>query len=191
VDVAHALAHELDADLDVLISRKLRAPQQPELAIGALAEGDVVSWNEDVIAAFGLDREDRRRELERVAGEIATRVAMYRAILPRTPLRDKTVVLTDDGVATGATLRAATEAALRETPARLIIALPGGPRDTLEEFARMPGVDQVVVLVAPEPFHAVGQLYVSFAQVSDERVCEILRAALERRRARRTPESSA
>jgi len=184
VDVADPLARELDSDLDVLISRKLRAPQQPELAIGALAEGDIVAWNEDVVAALGLDREDRRRELERVAGEIATRVRMYRAILPRTPLSGKTVILTDDGVATGATLRAATEAALSEKPEQLVIALPGGPRETLAEFAAMRGVTEVVALTSPEPFYAVGQLYESFAQVSDERVCELLRAAYERRQAR-------
>jgi putative phosphoribosyl transferase len=184
VDVAEPLAVELEADLDVLISRKLRAPQQPELAIGALAEGDIVSWNEDVVAELGLDREDRRRELQRVAGEIGQRVELYREILPRTPLRGKTVILTDDGVATGATLRAGAEAALSEQPGRLIIALPGGPRDTLEEFAAMPGVEEVVALTSPEPFYAVGQLYVSFAQVSDERVCGILRAAFERRQAR-------
>jgi predicted phosphoribosyltransferase len=181
VEVADALARELSVDLDVLVSRKLRAPQQPELAIGALAEGDVVAWNEDVVSMLGLGAEDRRRELERVRQEIAERLRMYRAILPRAPIQARTVVVTDDGVATGATLRAAVDAVVNAGPARLLIAVPGGPRTTLEDFAARTGVSEVVALVAPEPFYAVGQLYVSFGQVSDERVCEILRAARERR----------
>jgi len=190
VEVAEAIAVTLEADLDVLVARKLRAPQQPELAIGALAEGDVVSWNEDVVAALGLGREDRRRELERVEREIDKRVSMYRALLPRTSLAGRHVVLTDDGVATGATLRAATEAVMREQPARLVISLPGGPRDTLEAFAAIAGVEEVVALASPEPFYAVGQLYVSFPQVSDERVCEILRGACARRQHRNGHASS-
>ena len=186
VEVADALARVLDAELDVLVSRKLRAPLQPELAMGALAEGDVVAWNEEVIAELGIDSEDRHRELERVRREIAARLEMYRAVLPKARVADRTVILTDDGVATGATLRAATDALLRATPQHLVVALPGGPLDTLTAFAETRGVREVIALVAPDPFYAVGQLYASFAQVSDERVCELLRDAYKRRRARAT-----
>lgn len=189
VEVADAVACELGADLDVLVSRKLRCPRQPELAMGALSEGDVVSWNEDVVAELGIGPEERNRELERVREEIAVRLKAYRAVLPRAPIEGRTVILTDDGVATGATLRAATHSLLRVKPRHLVIALPGGPRDTLIEFANMPGVEEVVALVSPDLFYAVGQLYVSFGQVSDDRVVELLEAASKRRCARPAEET--
>lgn len=177
VAVADPIARALGCELDVLVSRKLRAPSQPELAIGAVAEGDVVLWNEDIVSALGLTDPDRDWELRRTRRELAERVAAYRAAAPRAEIKDRTVILVDDGVATGATLKAALEALQREGPARVVIALPGGPKEMLEEIARIPGVHEVLALAVPEVFWAVGQLYDSFAQVSDEEVGRVLRSA--------------
>lgn len=182
IAVAEPIALSLGSDLDVLVSRKLRAPSQPELAIGALAEGEVVLWNEEICYALGLTDEDRAWELDRVRHELDERVAAYRAVRPRAELKDRTVVLVDDGVATGATLKAAVSAAQREGAAGIVVALPGGPRETLEQVAGLPGVCEVVALVAPEAFWAVGQLYESFPQVATEEVAAALRRARERRR---------
>jgi predicted phosphoribosyltransferase/alpha-beta hydrolase superfamily lysophospholipase len=184
IDVAEPIASALDADLDVFVARKIRAPDQPELAIGAVAEGGVVLWNEPIVRSLGLRPEERARQLDLALGELEERAAWYRAVAPRTPIAGRTVLLTDDGVATGATLKAALQGIRAERPARIVVALPGGPSDTLDEIAATPGVDELIVLVVPEPFWAVGQLYESFAQVSSERVCEVLRQR-RRRGARR------
>jgi predicted phosphoribosyltransferase/dienelactone hydrolase len=183
VAVAEEVARELDCALDVLVSRKVRAPSQPELAIGAIAEGDVVVWNEEIIAALGLGEADRARELKRARRELEEHVATYRAVAARADIKQRTVLAIDDGVATGATLKAALAAIQREGAARIVVALPGGPRDTLEEVARLPGVHQVVAVAVPRDFYAVGQLYDSFESVSTDEVCSALRRDRERRRA--------
>jgi predicted phosphoribosyltransferase len=177
IAVAEPIAQALEADLDVFVSSKLRAPSQPELAIGALAEGDVVLWNDDIVRSLRVSQSERTSELERVRAQLTERLALYRAAAPRLPIKDRTAIVTDDGVATGATLKAAIAAVAREGPRRLVVALPGGPRETLEEIARLPRVHEVVVLVVPEHFYAVGQLYRSFAQVSTDEVCAALRRA--------------
>ena len=182
VVVAARIAEALGAELNVFVSRKVRAPSQPELAIGALAEGDVVLWNESIVEAMGLGEAERERQLGQARSELEERLASYRAVAPRGELRGRTVIVVDDGVATGATLRAAIEAIRREGPARLVVALPGGPEDTLEEIACLDGVDELVVLATPEHFWAVGQLYDSFGQVSTDEVCDALRVARRRRR---------
>jgi putative phosphoribosyl transferase len=179
--VAEAVARELGADLDVLVSRKIGVPGQRELALGAVAEGGVVHWNEDVRGLLALSSDACRRELERTEAELEARVAACRAVLAPARLAGRTVIVTDDGVATGATLRAAVGAVRQAGPGRLVIALPGGSPDTLRELAGLEGVDEVVALVAPLSFYAVGQLYEDFSQVSDREVLEILRAAAERR----------
>jgi putative phosphoribosyl transferase len=175
IDVAEPIARSLSADLDVFVSRKLRAPSQPELAIGALAEGDVVVWNEELLRDLEVPGRALRAELERVRAELADRVAEYRAVMPRIPIAGRTLVVVDDGVATGATLKAALAALREQRPARLVVALPGGAPDTLDEIARNPGVDELVALARPSPFFAVGELYDEFAPVSSQRVCEVLR----------------
>jgi predicted phosphoribosyltransferase/predicted alpha/beta-hydrolase family hydrolase len=175
IEVAEPIACALGCELDVFVSRKLRAPHQPELALGALAEGDVVVWNEEVREQLGTSLRARRDELDRVRRELATRVAEYRVALPRIPVAGRTIILVDDGVATGATLKAAITALSRERVARLVVALPGGAPSTLEEIARLPAVDDLVALARPDPFFAVGQLYDDFDQVSSEQVCEALR----------------
>jgi predicted phosphoribosyltransferase len=173
VEVAEPIATALDADLDVFIVRKIRAPAEPELAIGAVAEAGIVLWNESLVR--GLDAQDRARPLERARRELEERLADYRSVAERVPIAGRTAIVVDDGVATGATLKAALAGIRAAQPARIVVALPGGPRDTLDEIAALPGVGELVVLAVPEPFWAVGQLYEHFGQVSNERVCEILR----------------
>jgi putative phosphoribosyl transferase len=183
VAVAEVVARELECPLDVLVSRKIRAPSQPELAIGAIAEGDAVVWNEEIIAALGLREADRERELERARRELEEHVATYRAVAAREGIKERTVLVIDDGVATGATLKAALAAVQREGAARIVVALPGGPRDTLEEVVRLAGIHQVVAVAVPRDFYAVGQLYDSFASVSTDEVCAALRRDRQRRAA--------
>jgi predicted phosphoribosyltransferase/alpha-beta hydrolase superfamily lysophospholipase len=175
ISVAEPIARALGAELDVFVSRKVRAPAQPELAIGAVAEGDVVVWNEDVLAELGVDQAAQTRELERSRRELAERLAKYRAVRPRAKLAGRTVIVVDDGVATGATLRAALVALGKLGVTQLVVALPGGASDTLDAIARMPEVDKLVALARPEPFFAVGQLYDRFEPVSSAEVCDALR----------------
>jgi predicted phosphoribosyltransferase/alpha/beta superfamily hydrolase len=183
VAVAAVIARELDAELDVLVSRKVRAPSQPELAIGAIAEGEAIVWNEDVVRLLGLSKEVRERQLAQARRELDERRVEYRTVAPRIELRGRAVIVTDDGVATGATLKAALQALSRAGTERLIVALPGGASDTLAEIAALPGVDEMVALATPEPFWAVGQLYDEFAPVSSDEVCRLLREARARPRA--------
>jgi len=185
IAVAEPIARELGAELDVFVSRKVRAPDQPELAIGAVAEGDVVVWNDDVLTQLGVDERERARELERSRGELAERLREYRAVRPRARLANRTVIVVDDGVATGATLKAAIVALAKEGAGELVVALPGGSGETLDEIARMPQVRQLVAPARPEPFFAVGQLYDVFEPVSSAEVCEVLRSCATQRGGRR------
>jgi predicted phosphoribosyltransferase/pimeloyl-ACP methyl ester carboxylesterase len=181
VVVGEQIARHLGADLDVLVSRKIRAPMQPELAIGAVAEGGVVVWNDAVIVDLALGEAVRKCQLAHAQQELEEHAATYRAVLPHAPLRGRTVIVTDDGVATGATLEAAIAAIRAAEAARIVVALPGGPQDTLEEIRDLTGVSEVVVVAVPKLFWAVGQLYDTFEPVSTEEVCVILRAARRRR----------
>jgi putative phosphoribosyl transferase len=180
ISVAEPIVEALEADLDVFVSRKIRAPTQPELAIGAIAEGEVVLWNDDIVEMLGLDSAAKERALEMSRSDLEERVAAYRVVAPRIPIAGRKLIVVDDGVATGATLKAGLRALANLGPARLTVALPGGPADTLDEIRAMEGVDEVVVLKVPEDFYAVGQLYDRFDQVSTEAVC----AALRKRRRR-------
>lgn len=181
--VAEPIALELGADLDVFVSRKVRAPDQPELAIGAVAEGDTVLWNEDLVAALGLDEAATGAALDLARRELEDSLATVRAVLPRAPVEGREVIVTDDGVATGATLKAAIRALAKQSAARIVVAVPGGPAETLREIGSMPGVDELVALAVPEAFWAVGQLYDAFEPVSTQEVRDILRLARARRRA--------
>ncbi len=184
VPVAEPIALALGADLDVLVSCKVRAPSQPELAIGAVAEGEVVLWNDGVLESLRLGKAERREALDAARREIEERVASFRSVAPRVPIRGRPVILVDDGVATGATLRAALAAVAASGAAEIVVALPGGPRETLDEIARAPGVREAVALEVPAAFRAVGQLYAAFEAVSNEEVRAALRRARTRRRAR-------
>lgn len=174
VVVARAVADRLqDAEVDVVLSRKLRAPGNPEYAIGAVGEDGGVYLNEELggIGApdSGYVAGEKRFQLE----EIKRRAVLFRGVRPKVTLAGRVVVLTDDGVATGSTMRAAIWAARKEKPSRLIVALPVGPEETLRALAE--DADEVICLKVPSSFAAVGQFYQRFEQTEDEEVVSILR----------------
>lgn len=178
VAVARPVAQALHAPLDVLVVRKLGVPGHRELAMGALAR-DTVVRNADVIASLRIDEATFADVVEQERAVAAAREQAYRGVRPAVPLAGRTAVVVDDGVATGATARAAV-AALRhreqDVPDRVVLALPVAPREALGELG--PLVDVVVCLRTPSPFFAVGEWYHDFSQVSDEEVRELLASSV-------------
>lgn len=172
VPVALEVARKLRAPLDVLIVRKLGLPGQEELAMGAIASGGVRVVNQDVLDLAHVTEE----MLDRVAGqeleELERREAVYRGERPRPELAGRCVILVDDGLATGATMRAAVAAVGRAEPAEVIVAVPVAPWDTVAELRR--SADRVVCPWTPEPFFGIGGWYVDFGQTSDAEVRAIL-----------------
>lgn len=169
---AFEIARTLAASFDVLIVRKIGFPGQPELAVGAVSETGTVVLNESVIS-YGVSKEYIDEEVQRQKEEIARRITRYRSGKSIENLSGKTVILVDDGVATGATMKAAITALKAERTERLVAAVPVAPPDTAEELASM--VDEFVCLFTPPDFMAVGGYYSDFTQVSDEEVAEIIR----------------
>lgn len=173
VVVACELAAALDGDMDIDVVRKLGAPGNPELAIGAVAEDGKVFLDKALAAAVGADANYIQQEVALARGEIARRSALYRTAGPKASLAGRVVIVADDGVATGATMQAALWAARLEAPQTVVAAIPVGPPDTLERLAQ--DADEVICLRVPPFFQAVGQFYDRFEQVSDEEVLELLR----------------
>jgi predicted phosphoribosyltransferase len=172
VPVGYEVARELGAPLDVFLVRKLGVPGQEELAMGAIATGGVRVLNDRVIEMLHVpDRvidavaEKERRELER-------RAAQYRGDRPEPEVRGRTVILVDDGLATGSTMRAAAEALKHEGAERLVVAVPVAPPETCEAFRSE--VDEIVCAVTPEPFYGVGMWDEDFSQTTDEEVRALL-----------------
>ena len=174
VEVGYEVARALHAPLDIIPARKLGAPTQPELAIGAIAPGAAVV-NERIIQELGLSDLDVHVAVEEEEQEMARRAAMFRSGRPPLDVEGKTVILVDDGLATGATAAAAIRSIRRGNPLSLILAAPVGARETVAALGRE--VDEMVVLHAPADFRAVGQWYQDFDQTSDARVIELLRQA--------------
>lgn len=174
VPVAAEVAEALHAELEVLIVRKLGAPGQPELGIGALVDGadPQVVLNEEVIAQVRPSADYIAAEKARQLAEIERRRAAYEGDRPPVEIRGRTVILVDDGLATGGTAKAALRALRRRGPKRLVLAVPVAPADTLELMRRE--ADAVVCLATPEPFVAVGLYYDDFNQTTDEEVIELL-----------------
>jgi predicted phosphoribosyltransferase len=170
--VAAEIADHLAAALDIVLARKIGAPSNPELAIGSIAEDGRLFLDERLAARLGASPQYVERERTRQIGEIARRVALYRAARPKVPLRGRVVIVADDGLATGATLQAALWEIRREQALLVIAAVPVGAIDTIERLA--PGADELLCLRAPEDFGAVGRFYRQFDQVSDETVVAIL-----------------
>ena len=169
------LARELGADLDVVLSRKLRAPYQPELAIGAVGEGGEVYLNHHIDGAVMVDRSYLEAERQRQVKSIEERQQLFRAGRARAPLTARSVILTDDGIATGSTMIAAIRVVKTFKPQELIVAVPVAPMSQLNEFRSL--CDRFICLKAPADFHAVGQFYRSFKTVQDEEVVRLLREA--------------
>jgi putative phosphoribosyl transferase len=175
VPVAVEICRALRLPMDVFIVRRLPLPGHAELAMGAIASGGVRVLNEDVVAEFGVTDDvlasvanDEERELQR-------QERVYRAGRPVPPVRGRTVILVDDGLATGSSMRAAVAALRLDAPARIILAAPVGARDTCEVLGEE--VDRVVCLHTPEPFHAVGFWYDRFEPVDDAAIRAALKAA--------------
>lgn len=173
--VAAELARRLKAELDIILSRKLRAPGQPELAMGAVSEDGQVFINEEVIKALKVNPETIERERIFQLSEIERRGRLFRGARKRVPLKGRVVIVTDDGVATGATFRSALDACRHENPAELIAALPVAPESAIEHLA--PAADKLVCLRVPPVFYAVGQFYTRFDQLEDDDVIKLLAAA--------------
>jgi len=175
VPVGYEVARRLGAPLDVFVVRKLGVPSQPELALGAIASGGVRVLNREIVEGLGIPAQVieavARRELE----ELARRERLYRGERPPPQIRGKTVILVDDGLATGSTMRSAAQALGQQQPGRLVVAVPVAARSTCEELQEV--VDEVVCAVTPYPFFAVGQWYSDFRETSDEEVHELLQRA--------------
>ncbi len=177
VPVGYEVAVALGAPLDVIVVRKLGAPGQPELAIGALVDGDRPEevLNADVIQLTGTSPSYLAAEIARQRAEIRRREARYRQGRPPAPLRGRTVIVVDDGIATGASIRAALRGVRRAQPARLVLAVPVAPPETVTSLRCE--VDDLVCLSTPSHFGAVGSFYARFGQTSDEEVIRLLEAA--------------
>jgi putative phosphoribosyl transferase len=174
VVVAAEIAQALEAPLDVFIARKLGAPHNPELAVGAVTSSDEVVLDRHLIAALGVPQSYLDAEIKRQRAEIRRRMTAYRGDRSAPDFKDKRVILTDDGVATGATMRAAIQALKAMDLGELIVALPVGPPDTIQELADM--VDRMMCLHTPTFFWAVGGFYTDFSQTSDAEVIQLLQS---------------
>jgi putative phosphoribosyl transferase len=178
VPVAYEVARALDVPLDVFLVRKLGVPGQEELAMGAVASGGVGVLNEDVVRMLRIPQSVIQRAARTELEELRRRDRAYRGDRPPPDVRGRKVILVDDGLATGSTMRAAAEALKRSGPAQLIIAVPTAARETCEQFREL--VDKVVCVTTPEPFHAVGMWYEDFSQTTDEEVRDLLARAGQR-----------
>lgn len=172
VILADKIARHFHAQLDVVLTRKVRAPHNPELAVGAVTEDGQLYTNQPIITSLGLSDDYIEQEKNLQFQTIRQRQERYRRVLDKTPLRDKVVVLTDDGAATGATMQAALWATAAESPRRVILALPVAPPDALRRLAEE--ADDTVCLCSPSNFRAISQFYTCFEQVEDDEVIRVL-----------------
>lgn len=180
VPVAFEVARVLGAPLEVLVARKLGAPGNPEYALGAIAEGGALVLDDVAVAEAGAGEAELARLVEHETAELSRRVRAFRGDRPLPPLAGRTAILVDDGIATGRTALAAIRALRRLEPRRLVLAAPVAAAQTAASLRRE--VDELVCLVEPEVFFAVGNWYERFGQTSDDEVRELLeRARLERR----------
>ena len=174
VPVAYEVARALGAPLDVFVVRKLGVPGYEELAMGAVATGGVRVLNDQLVARLGIPDHLIDSVAARERLELARRERLYRSGKPPLDVRNRTVILVDDGLATGATMHAAIAALRQLHPARIVVAVPTASPETCEEMKAE--VDEVICAITPEPFHAVGRWYQDFSQTTDEEVQEPPRA---------------
>jgi putative phosphoribosyl transferase len=178
VPVAFEIADTLHAPLDVIVVRKLGVPSHPELAMGAIGEGDVRIVNHDVVRRAGVAASEFTTVEERERTELARRAARFRGSRERVSLTGSTALVVDDGIATGSTAQAACRVARAQGAARVILAAPVAPPGAIAELRRV--ADEAIVLDNPDSFFAIGQFYDNFTQTSDEEVVRLLdRARIE------------
>jgi putative phosphoribosyl transferase len=178
VVVGFEVAQALCVPLDIIVTKKIGAPENPELAIGAVAEDGTYILDEDILRQIYVPKEYIAEEVERQKQEIQRRLIRYRGDVPYPTLKNREVVVIDDGVATGATLKAALRLLRGKGAKTVVVAVPVGPPETIRELRKL--ADRVVVLFTPEPFYAIGQFYVDFSQTSDKEVIELLRRNREK-----------
>jgi putative phosphoribosyl transferase len=181
VPVAFELAKALRAPLDVFLVRKLGLPGHEELAMGAIAAGGVLVLDQDLLRRLGVSEAELERTVAEEAQELQRREAAYRGERPPPDVAGKTVILVDDGLATGATMRAAALAVRRLGPAKVVVAVPVAAAETCDEFRD--DVDEIVCAVTPAPFYSVGLWYDDFSQTTDDEVRELLARASDWSRA--------
>ena len=174
VPVGFEIATSLGAPLDLVLVRKVGVPWQPELALGAVIDGadPQVLINEDLAAELGIDQSYIASETTRQLEEIERRREIYFGNKPPAPLVDRTVIIVDDGIATGSTMRVALRAVKKAGAKTVILAVPVAPKDTLLQLR--PEADEIVCLVSPDPFIAVGAHYIEFSQLADDDVIPLL-----------------
>jgi len=177
IPVAYEVARALGAPLDVIIVRKLGLPDQPELGMGAIGEGGTRVLNRTLLSATGVTDAELAAVEQRERAEIERRARQYRGDRPTISLRGRTVIIVDDGLATGGTALAAVQIAREQGAARVVLAVPIAPPDTVETLRR--AADEVITLATPRAFHSLGQWYSDFRQTTDEEVIGLLAVAAE------------
>lgn len=178
VPVAFEVASALKAPLDIFVSRKLGVPGQEELAFGAVASGGACLLDDEIVTAAGISASDIDRVIQRERHELERRERVFRAGRPPRRVEGMTVVLVDDGIATGASVGVAVAALRQQGPAKIVVAAPVVPASTLQRLQRE--VDDVVCLYSPKKFYAIGEFYDDFGQVTDEQVIGLLDLASRR-----------
>ena len=179
VPVGYEVAKVLNVPLDVFLVRKLGVPGHEELAMGAIASGGVIVLNDDVVHALRIPQSLIDRVAQREQQELERREKAYRGDRPQPDVQGKTVILVDDGLATGSTMRAAIRALRQRGPAKIVVAVPAASPDTCAEFRGE--VEEIVCALTPEPFYAVGLWYEDFSQTSDQEVSDLLERSMRGR----------
>lgn len=175
VPVAFEVAHALDAPLDVFLVRKLGVPGHEELAMGAIASGGVRVLNEEVVRELGIDDPTLARAAAAESAELERRERLYRGEREPVEIRGRTVIVVDDGLATGSTMRAAAFAVRAQDPERIVVAVPVAAEQTCDEFRGE--VDEIICALTPDPFQAVGVWYDDFREITDDDVRELIDGA--------------
>ena len=178
VPVAFEVADYLNAPLDIMLVRKVGVPGHRELALGAIASGDVMIMNESIVTGLGISEAEIAPVVEQEKRELERREQLYRGDLPASEIAAKTVIIVDDGIATGATMRAAVAAVQQQQPKRVLVGAPTAARDSCEVIRNE--VDELVCVDIPEPYIAVGCWYRNFDQTTDEEVRSLLHKARQR-----------